>query len=133
MSMEQSLSPHFLVPHENSKIWVTWLSIAQFVYFLREMCLLLNFLMIKFTIMFCLLWLYILTFKNWKVNTLPSRKYTNWAKIIHFSLNLREGEEKKTNKYFAPKSTLKHICGMDSAYCLEWWVVKFLFKGYKIR
>ena len=46
------LGPHFLVSHENSKFWVTWLSIAQFVYFLREMCLLFNFWMIKFTIMF---------------------------------------------------------------------------------
>ena len=30
--------------------------------------------MIKFTIMF-------LSFKNWKVNTLPSKKYANWAKL----------------------------------------------------
>ena len=29
------------------------------------------------------------------------KKYTNWAKLIHFSLNLREREEKDT-KYFAP-------------------------------
>ena len=36
----------------NSKFWVTWLSFAQFVYFLREVCLLFNFWMIKFTIMF---------------------------------------------------------------------------------
>ena len=34
---------------ENSKFWVTWLSFAQFVYFLRKMCLLFNFWMIKFT------------------------------------------------------------------------------------
>ena len=33
--------------------------------------------------------------KNWKVNTHPSKKCTNWAKLIHFSLVLRDWEEKQ--------------------------------------
>ena len=44
--------PKLVVQEENSKFWVTWPRIAQFVYFLREMCLFFNFWMIKFTIMF---------------------------------------------------------------------------------
>ena len=47
------------------------LSLSQFVCFLSEVCLLFNFWMIKFTIMF-LTYLWILSLKNWKVNTLPS-------------------------------------------------------------
>ena len=83
---------------------VTWLSFAQFVYFLRELCLLFNFCAMKFTIMFFFLhshmiflnyghlqvkkthlvekfhvwmskktYLWILSFKNWNVNTLLSK------------------------------------------------------------
>ena len=37
----------FVVQEVNSKSWVTWLSIAQFAYFLREMCLFFNFWMIE--------------------------------------------------------------------------------------
>ena len=62
------------------KIREKYITLAPFLYFSRE----------------------ILSFKNWKVNTLPSN--TNWAKLSYFSLVLREREEKKTNKYFAPKS-----------------------------
>ena len=62
-----------------------YISFAQFVYFLREVCLLFNFWMIKFTI----------TPKK----PLPSKNIqmskTNWAKLINFSLVLREREEKK--------------------------------------
>ena len=32
-TLYNNLGPHFLVSHENSKFWITWLSIAQFVYF----------------------------------------------------------------------------------------------------
>ena len=33
------------------------------------------------------------------------KKYTNWAKLIYFSLVLRERKEKKP-KFFAPKTAL---------------------------
>ena len=45
------LAHNFIGQEVHSKSWVTWLSFAQFVYFLREVCLLFNFWMIKFTIM----------------------------------------------------------------------------------
>ena len=81
-------------PQNERKIYyLCWVSFAQFVYFLREVCLLINFWMIKFTIMF-FRYLWILSFKN-----------TNWAKLIYFSLVLREWEEKKP-KYFAPWTKL---------------------------
>ena len=59
------------------------LSFAQFVYFFREVCLFLNFWMIKFTIMskkhnF-------LSFKNWKINTLPSKNIqTEQNEVLSF-------------------------------------------------
>ena len=42
----------------DSKSWVTWLTFAQFVYFLRKMYLLFNFWTIKFTIMLFLTFTY---------------------------------------------------------------------------
>ena len=39
------------------------------------------------------------------------KKYTNWAKLIHFSLVLREREEKK--KYFAPKFGKNCLCQLQ--------------------
>ena len=69
----------FLFPPLVSSKWVKNVCnrFAQFVYFVREVCLLLNFLNDKI--------------HNYEVNTLPSK--TNWAKLINFSLVLREREE----------------------------------------
>ena len=81
-----------------------YISFAQFVYFLRKLCLLFDFWMIKFTIMSkkhnCEFIIQKLKSKHTSL-----KKYTNWAKLIYFSLILREREEKKP-KYFAPKSLL---------------------------
>ena len=67
--------------------------------------------------------MWILSFKNWKVNTLPSKKYTNWVKLIYFSLVLREREEKKP-KYFAPYSISNQ--SNDSIYSQDCRVVQWL-------
>ena len=53
---------------QNERIYL-----SQFVYFLRKVCLFLNFWMIKCTIMFRLTHLCTLLFQNWKVNTLSSK------------------------------------------------------------
>ena len=76
-----------VVQEVNSKFWVTWPRIAQFVYFLREMCLFFNFWMIKFTIM-CFFDIHTWNFSS-KVlymskNHNSFKKYTNWAKLSHF-------------------------------------------------
>ena len=80
------------------------ISFAQFVYFLREVCLLFHFWMIKFAIMF--FWhdyeFHHSNIVNFVIQKLKSKHtslkiYTNWAKLINFSLILREREEKKTN------------------------------------
>ena len=47
--------------------------LSQFEYFLRKVCLFFNFWMIECTIKFCLTHLCILSFKNWKNNTLSSK------------------------------------------------------------
>ena len=60
------------------------LSFAQFVYLLRNVCLFFTFWMIKCTIMFCLMHLYVLLFKNWKINTLFSKIIQTKAKSSHF-------------------------------------------------
>ena len=59
-----ALYMHFSGQEVNSKSWVTWLSFAHFVYFLREMCLLFNFWMIKFTIM-CFLTITYIIWQYW--------------------------------------------------------------------
>ena len=68
-----------------------YISFAQFVYFLREVCLLYNFWIMKL-----------------KSKHSSLKKYTNWAKLIYFSLILREQEEKNP-KYFAPSSSVMVI------------------------
>ena len=79
------LGAHFLHWNQNSKFWVTWPRITQSVYFLME-----TFWIIKFTIMF-----FFLTFTHEIFHvrsstclktTIPSKKYTNWAKLSHFWL-----------------------------------------------
>ena len=75
-------------------------SFAWFVYSLRKVCLLFNFWMVKFTIMSEKQTIIV----NFIIQKLKSKhtflkKYTNWAKLLYFSLVLR-GENK--NKYFAP-------------------------------
>ena len=51
------------------------LSLVLFVCFLMEVCLL-----------FKKIHLALSSFKNWKVNTFPSKKYTNWDKLSCLSL-----------------------------------------------
>ena len=52
---------------------------------LRKVCLLFNFLMLKFLVMFCFTWLCILSLKNWSINTLFSKSLeTEKAKSSHF-------------------------------------------------
>ena len=66
-------------PQKEKKIYqFCSVSFAQFVYFLREVCLLFIFWMIKS-----------------KSKHTSLIKYTNLAKLIYFSLVLREREEKK--------------------------------------
>ena len=74
-----------------------YISFAHFAYFLRKVCLLFYFWMIKLTVLFCF-WPNCL-FHQSKTSL---KEYTNWAKLIYFSLVLGEWEEKKP-KYFAPK------------------------------
>ena len=75
-----------------------YISFAQFVYFLREVCLLFSFWMIKFTIMFfdgqlCFFDGQLCFFDiivNFIIQKLKSKhtslkKYANWAKLIYFS------------------------------------------------
>ena len=111
-------------PHQMWEIFVFFLlsfpqnerkciSFAQFVYFFREVCLIFNFWIVR-------LIQFILSerqhynlfpvfkpssFKNWKLNTLPSKNVQTEPNLLgktnHFSLILREQEEKKS-KYFAP-------------------------------
>ena len=75
------------------------LSFAQFVYFLRKVCLFFNFWMIKFTIMYVLFDIIVNLIIQILKQTPFLQKYTNWAKLI--SLVLTEREETKT-RYFAP-------------------------------
>ena len=48
-----------------------------------------------------------------KSNHTSLKKYTNWAKLVYFSLVLREWEEKKP-KYFAPKPQLSFNQSLDN-------------------
>ena len=73
------LGSQLVVQEVNSKFWVTWPRIAQFVYFLREMCLFFNFWMIKFTIMF----FYI---HAWKDCATVFLKWTNFSKILGYKV-----------------------------------------------
>ena len=59
-----------------------------------------NFWMMKFTVMFC--FLCILSFKNWKINTLSSKNIQ--TEKAEESLILTEQEEAKT-RYFPPQCT----------------------------
>ena len=81
------IGEHFLHWNRNSKFWVTWPRIAQSVHFLSEMCLIVNFWMLKFTIMFFFdihAWNFStkVLYMSKKHNSL--KKYTNWAKLSHF-------------------------------------------------
>ena len=68
-----------LVPSKREKNVLVLLScFAQFVYSLREVCLFFNFWMIRL-----------------KSKHTYLKKYANWAKLIYFSLVLREHEDKK--------------------------------------
>ena len=73
----------------NSKSWVTWLSLSQFVYFLREVCLLFNFWMIKFTI---------------HHNHNCEFYHSKIEKYIF--LSFWGNERRKNPKYFAPQSAI---------------------------
>ena len=65
---------------QNERIYL-----SQYVYFLRKVHLLFNFWMIECTAMFYLTQLCILSFKNWKINTLSSKSIQiEKAKFSHF-------------------------------------------------
>ena len=107
-----------LFPQNERKLHQCWsISFAQFVHFLREVCLLFNFWMMKLTNMFFDI------IVNFNIQKLKSKhttlkKYTNWAKLIYFSLVLREQEE-KTNKFFAPNLYRKLHCYIDDFSLLQ--------------
>ena len=69
-----------MVQEVNSKFWVTYPRIAQFVYFSREMCLVFNFWMVKFTIMF---FFYIHAW-NFSTKVLYTSKNTLSSKMTQF-------------------------------------------------
>ena len=85
------LSP--LVPSKREK----YISFAQIVYFLREQCLLFNFWMIRSTIMSKKDMIVNFIIPKLKSKLTSLKKYTDWAKLVHFSLVLREREDKKPN------------------------------------
>ena len=59
-----------------------YISFAQFVYFLRKVCFLINFWMIKFTIMFFLTYkIVIFIIQKLKSKCTSLKTYTNWAKL----------------------------------------------------
>ena len=67
---------------------------SQFVYFLRKVCSFFNYWMHNYvkqniTVNFII--------QKLKSQHTSFKKYTNWAKLVYFSLVLREREEKKTN------------------------------------
>ena len=76
----------YLVFVSSRSVKMRELSFAQFVYFLKKVCLFFNFWMIEFTVMFCLTWLWILSFKNWKIRThFPQKVYKlSKTKFSHF-------------------------------------------------
>ena len=79
-----------------------YVSFAQFVYFLREVCLLSNFQIIKFTIMSKKHNCGFYHSKNRKINILPSKNIQteqNWYIFLSFWGN----ERRKKPKYFAPQ------------------------------
>ena len=79
---------------------------AQFVYFLREVCLLFNFWM------------------------------TNWAKLIYFSLVLREQDKKKqifrTPEYSDGHDCFWTICWWSNEFFIVWYQACFDFWSYPI-
>ena len=67
-----NLGAKYLVFVSSCSVKMRELSFPQFVYFLRKVCLFFNFWMIEFTIVFCLTRFWILSFKNWKMNTIST-------------------------------------------------------------